>query len=346
MGMDFLRSCYKTKVVVWNDFPRLEDVEWYFCKPLAKSFPYQHAYGSLNWGKFTLQGPGEKNGAARPWYNGVNRYGYNGQDFCGNRLRFLEGASITTPLVPPLICCGEAGLGGIRLRGQSDTPPGPLFQGQGGYSLTGEATLATGFTFTGSGGTSSTGEGDVRTGIAFTGTGGFELTGEADLVGGDDLAFPGVGGYRFTGDVPFSFGPVTGADYMPTIWTDEGDVISGNALVFYTNQNQPYCTTQYQNVPANGDTREWKFWIPESTSWTLYVLYVKQFNCGMVDFYIDGSLVSTGLDGYDPGLVWAQYASLWTGTLSEGQHTLRSVVNGKNGSSSDYYFFVTKYFFK
>jgi hypothetical protein len=131
-----------------------------------------------------------------------------------------------------------------------------------------------------------------------------------------------------------------------TLWWDEMTVISGNAMVTpVTNGDAVYFFATYQDAAANGDTLEQKFFLAEGT-YTLGVLGLKSTNRAKIDIYIDGVAVVSGQDWYNGS---AQVALLTTGGIAvsgDGVHTLRTVVNGKNGSSSNYYVALQKIFLK
>jgi hypothetical protein len=67
---DFVRSCYRTKMV--TDASGVQrTVDWFFASPGAPFLP-RHVFGSLNWSKpdYGSGTPGEVIGATRPWRDG------------------------------------------------------------------------------------------------------------------------------------------------------------------------------------------------------------------------------------------------------------------------------------
>jgi hypothetical protein len=126
-----------------------------------------------------------------------------------------------------------------------------------------------------------------------------------------------------------------------TLWHDEATVIVGNALATALNAAYSYNLLVFQNTPANGDTLEWTFVLPPG-SYTLTVLGTTDLNRGKLDWYIDGVLVVSGQDWYTAASGHKTYKEAAV-VVGPGQlHTLRGVINGKNGSSSDYYMTLTK----
>jgi hypothetical protein len=94
MVMDYVRSCYSTKMRFFNDDPsRLSDVQWYFADPGASIFPGHHRFASLNWSSRELpSGPiGEVAGQPRPYSKGAIAGRPLGTHFDGPRRYFSNG---------------------------------------------------------------------------------------------------------------------------------------------------------------------------------------------------------------------------------------------------------------
>lgn len=91
--MDYVRSCYSTRVRFFRDSDLEVTVRWYFCKPGAAIFPHYTLFGSGNWAsdKFNWLGPGEVEETPRPWNNGATPAWADGQRFCGRPDQYADG---------------------------------------------------------------------------------------------------------------------------------------------------------------------------------------------------------------------------------------------------------------
>lgn len=126
-----------------------------------------------------------------------------------------------------------------------------------------------------------------------------------------------------------------------SMWHDESIVTAGNAITATLSASQRYGVLYYQNAPANGDTFTQSFMMRDGT-YTLAVLGVTANDRGKIDWYVDDVLQITGQDWYSSG---ATYNITKTGSITvvgDGLHVLKGVVNGKSGSSSNYYISPTK----
>lgn len=118
------------------------------------------------------------------------------------------------------------------------------------------------------------------------------------------------------------------------------DIISGGSFVI-EGTSSFFGNDCYQGSGGNGDTFEQKFFLAAGT-YTLKVYGSQAFNRGIVDWYVDGSIVASGQDWYSAGTSTViQTVSVTIAT--DGEHTLKGVVNGKNGSSSGYYMALVGY---
>lgn len=97
----------------------------------------------------------------------------------------------------------------------------------------------------------------------------------------------------------------------------------------------------FQTGSANGDSFQDQFVIEAGT----YTVSIKGYTGStrpIVDWYIDGSLISAGQDWYlaSGSEVTKTFSS---GTLSAGVHTLKAIVNGKNASSTGFAAFFNQF---
>lgn len=140
-----------------------------------------------------------------------------------------------------------------------------------------------------------------------------------------DVKLP-AGGGQVSYPQQFSFG------------NGDGLVIAGEARTFTVATNSPHNGYWGPGTPANGDTIEWKF-LADAGTYTLKLHTYKGTNAGIVDFTLDGATLLSNVDFYDGS---SGFNFLVTNTdlviATSGLHTLRSVVDGKNASSSGFHF--------
>ncbi len=94
-------------------------------------------------------------------------------------------------------------------------------------------------------------------------------------------------------------------------------------------------------TPADGDSFQQHFFLKAGT-YTLWMNGITYTNRGKIDWYIDGALVTTGQDWYSAGIAYNVIKSVSVTVVGNGDHILKAVVNGKNASSSAYYYLLTK----
>lgn len=128
-----------------------------------------------------------------------------------------------------------------------------------------------------------------------------------------------------------------------TLWHDESVATVGAALAHAIDLAQFYSVMTYNGTPTNGDTFEQEFFIAAGT-YTLFVLGETFNSAGRIDWYLDaeGSPQIALQDWYSGGAVYNVVKSGAITITGDGVHTLRGVVNGKNGSSSSFYVQFTK----
>jgi hypothetical protein len=81
-------------------------------------------------------------------------------------------------------------------------------------------------------------------------------------------------------------------------------------------------------------------------SYTMSVLGLAYTSRGKLDWYIDDVAVVTGQDWYDAGLTANVTKTATVAVATDGMHTLKGIVNGKNAESTDYYYVLTKIWFR
>ena len=139
--------------------------------------------------------------------------------------------------------------------------------------------------------------------------------------------------------------PKAGGSPMPTratMWHDASIVTAGNAIVITHDALQNYSLFSQQPNAADGDTFTQSFLLAAGT-YTLAVLGQTNNSKGRIDWYIDNVKVVSLQDWYSAGVVYNVVQSVASITVTgSGRHVLKGVINGHNGSSSNYWMLLTK----
>lgn len=130
-----------------------------------------------------------------------------------------------------------------------------------------------------------------------------------------------------------------------TLWHDEATVLAGNPLTTNQIAGQAYRQYTFQDPPADGDTFEQTLWLAQG-DYIFSTIGVTFSQYGKIDWYLDGQRAVEGQDWYSAGTVNNVIKTATVRALTSGTHTLRGVVNGKNGSASGYFIVLTKYWFR
>jgi len=106
--------------------------------------------------------------------------------------------------------------------------------------------------------------------------------------------------------------------------------------------NQQFGFVINHAVSANGSTITWGGMLDAGT-YTIFLLGEKKSNCGMTDIYVDGVLIQSGFDWYAGSATYNVIQTVSpTVTLAAGYHVFQLIVNGHNGSSSNYVVDLTR----
>jgi hypothetical protein len=164
-----------------------------------------------------------------------------------------------------------------------------------------------------------------------------DVVGPASATDGNIALFDGT-----TGKIIKDGGAPTAATFSKTatMWHDQSVVTTGNAIAVTVNTSQPYTFIAKQNAAANGDVSENGFVIAAGT-YSLKILYVKTAASGKIDVTIDGAAIVT-IDAYAASSTYNQVSTTAGVVLTAGYHKIVFTVNGKNASSSNYEFYMTK----
>lgn len=130
-----------------------------------------------------------------------------------------------------------------------------------------------------------------------------------------------------------------------TIWCDEFVTEVAGTWVNGRDTNLRY-QTYTQNTSSNdADAVEFTFFLKAGT-YTLYALGIASGSYGKTDITIDGGSVVATFDWYAGVTSYNVVKSQASVTVAtDGQHTLRLTLNGKNVSSTDYDVALTKIWF-
>lgn len=114
----------------------------------------------------------------------------------------------------------------------------------------------------------------------------------------------------------------------------------GGSIAIGTGTSAPFFLTGNQATPGNGDVAETAILLDAGT-YDVTVQGTTDINRGKIDWSLDGaSAFISAQDWYSGSTV---EGAIKTGTLtvaSAGRHLLDLTINGKNGSSSGYYFSI------
>lgn len=118
--------------------------------------------------------------------------------------------------------------------------------------------------------------------------------------------------------------------------------ISGLSLIYSTAQtiaastSQVYNMTINQTTPGDGDYFTAGVFLNKG-SYTCAMTSITYSDAGKLDWTLNGVSQTTGQDWYSAGLVYNVTKTFTLTVPFTGYHTLKAIVNGKNGSSSAYY---------
>ncbi len=125
------------------------------------------------------------------------------------------------------------------------------------------------------------------------------------------------------------------------IWLDEVNIVAGAALVTGTDTLSVYNIGNNQSASAIGDSWSGSCFI-RSGAYTLYILGNLQSNAGIMDIYLDGVLVASGIDWYSVATVRNTIKSVSFTVPTDGRHTIHAIMSGKNAGSSAYFWVLVK----
>jgi hypothetical protein len=104
---------------------------------------------------------------------------------------------------------------------------------------------------------------------------------------------------------------------------------------------QVYGFYNNQTSPANADYLTGSVFLNKGT-YTCNVIGASSAGNGLLDWTLDGVSQTTGQDWYSGSTVYNVSKTFTLTVPFTGYHTLRGTVNGKNGSSSNYYYIITQ----
>lgn len=129
---------------------------------------------------------------------------------------------------------------------------------------------------------------------------------------------------------------------IATAFIYDFEIVTGvSSYVRFVDTAQIFATWGYQNTQADGDAVQVPVLLKAAT-YDFEVLGTTDSNRGLIDWSMDGTNFVTGQDWYSASRV---NNVVKTGTVtiaSDGRHLLKLTINGKNASSSSYYFGITR----
>ena len=138
---------------------------------------------------------------------------------------------------------------------------------------------------------------------------------------------------------------VSGA-YPTTFLCMWNQMLYNGAYFAYTrtiNTGQPFCVYWFVAAATAVDADEYTVVMPLAAgSYYLEIFYVTDDPSGIVDIYFDDVAISTSTDMFTAGspVYNNRYIQAFT-CASDGSHTLKIKLNGKNASATDYQIFAT-----
>ncbi len=119
-----------------------------------------------------------------------------------------------------------------------------------------------------------------------------------------------------------------------------GEAKANSALTLTIDTAQVLNTYWVQATPLNSDNLEWAVWL-EAGTYTVDIYGITGTDNGILDWYLDNVSIATGQDWYAASAVKNTKKSIASVTVTgSGYHTLKAVVNGKNGSAASPYYKV------
>lgn len=129
------------------------------------------------------------------------------------------------------------------------------------------------------------------------------------------------------------------------MWHDESIVLTGVAFSKVVSATQLYAMRVFQNPAANGDSFTNGFYLKGGT-YTFVVLGESRADSPLIDWYVDNVKVVSLQDWYAASTNSNIEKTASVTVVGDGYHVLKGVVNGKNGSSTNYFVVLTKMYFK
>jgi hypothetical protein len=135
-------------------------------------------------------------------------------------------------------------------------------------------------------------------------------------------------------------------EFLPLTFSgfhDQSKVLNGNDLLVLVQNYQMYGFEASQQPAQNGDSFQQTFELAAG-NYDFNVLGIVGVDKALVDFYIDNVLIGS-IDWYNSSNIYNTKKILPAIAISDGQHVLKAVVNGKNASSTGYKLNLTKFWF-
>jgi hypothetical protein len=159
-----------------------------------------------------------------------------------------------------------------------------------------------------------------------------------------------LGGAMELYDNTFSGNDITVIDFPGWCWK-WGTVTSGNAMDVFAHSTIADGRVFYQSPPADGNKVEFPVFFQETGIYRCHTIGISGNNVGIVDWRVTTpgavtTVVKSGQDRYLASEVRNIIMSFDFAVTAIGTHTIEARINGKNGSSSDYYHTISKMWFE
>src|SRR5262249_32720445 len=133
--------------------------------------------------------------------------------------------------------------------------------------------------------------------------------------------------------------------HQATLWLDEATALVGGwSRGIAGDQAYNFYMANF-GTHADGDTITQPFDLAEGT-YHFHVLGIASANRAILDWYVDDALVLAGQDWDAASQIFNTVLSGAVTLAPSGLHVLQAIVHGHNGSSTDFYFTLTKCWFE
>ncbi len=149
----------------------------------------------------------------------------------------------------------------------------------------------------------------------------------------------------FSSDFDLLAAPRPSLPRRATMWHKDAIAEAGGAIEWAVNAFNRYWHYAQQNSPAVGDRFSHGCWL-ESGVYIFSMLGTAGPVSGIMDWLLDGVKIVTDQDWYSAGYVTDVTKTATVAIAQSGWHKVEGLVTGKNGSSSNFYIALYKYWLR